>query len=291
MTTLLPRGETGVRTPTPRAAAPQVTVNGVGIPPNAIAMEMQNHPAPSFAESWQAAAAALAIREVLLQEAGRLGIAAGPVPDAGRQAAEAEATIDWLIRREVTVPAPSEDDLRRFHLANPALFTSPDVVEASHILVRARQDDASAFAAARGRAEEIAEALYARPGAFADLARAHSDCASAAAGGALGPVALDETTGEFAAAIETLAEGEATRLPVEARYGFHLIRLDRRLRGELLPFDEVRDLVAAHAMRSAERSALAEYLRRLVSAAAISGIDLALTAGKEPATRSRQLSS
>lgn len=283
MTTLLPRGERAVRAPAPTPTEAEVSVNGVRVPPEAIAREMQNHPTSSFRHSWEAAAASLAIREILLQEARRLEIAplAGSL-EAGRQAAIDEAVIDGLIKREVIVETPDGEDLQRFYSANPALFRASDVVEASHILIRARRDDQPAFAAARERAEALAKVLAADPGSFADLARAHSDCPSAAAGGALGAVALEELTPEFAAAVGTLGDGETTIQPVEARYGFHLIRLDRRQRGEVLPFAAVRDQAAVHVMKRAERSALVDYLRRLVSAATVAGIDLARTGALAP---------
>ena len=51
---------------------PDVTVNGVLIDPTLIANEAQNHPAPQGKPglAWQAAARALAVRTLLLQEAG-----------------------------------------------------------------------------------------------------------------------------------------------------------------------------------------------------------------------------
>ena len=53
-----------------------ILVNGAEIPPAAVAAEMQYHPAPSRQQAWTAAATALVIRQLLLQEAARLGIAA-----------------------------------------------------------------------------------------------------------------------------------------------------------------------------------------------------------------------
>jgi len=57
----------------PRA---RVSVNGVVIPHETIARETQNHPAQSPAAAWQGAARTLVVRELLLQEADRLGIVA-----------------------------------------------------------------------------------------------------------------------------------------------------------------------------------------------------------------------
>jgi peptidyl-prolyl cis-trans isomerase C len=54
-----------------------VTVNGQTIPAATIAAEAQNHPAPPGKPglAWRAAAEALAIRALLLQEAARRGLA------------------------------------------------------------------------------------------------------------------------------------------------------------------------------------------------------------------------
>ena len=54
-----------------------VVVNGVEITREAIGQEVQNHPAGKPGEAWAAAARALAIRELLLQEARRLDLQAG----------------------------------------------------------------------------------------------------------------------------------------------------------------------------------------------------------------------
>ena len=63
----------------------EVRVNGVEITPEAIAQEIQHHPAPDAETAWTEAARALAVRELLLQEARRAGLEAGPELDAGGQ--------------------------------------------------------------------------------------------------------------------------------------------------------------------------------------------------------------
>ena len=63
--------------------------------------------------------------------------------------------------------------------------------------------------------------------------------------------------------------------PVATRYGFHIIRLDRRIGGRLQPFDMVAGRIAEFLRESVERRAIAQYIARLVSRAEIAGIDLA----------------
>ena len=59
-----------------------VSVNGVVISRAAISRETQNHPASKPIEAWLAAARALVVRELLLQEARRVGIEPMPLQDA-----------------------------------------------------------------------------------------------------------------------------------------------------------------------------------------------------------------
>ena len=63
---------------------PPVTVNGVTLDPGRIADEAQNHPAPKGkpGHAWKSAARALTIRELLLQRAKTVGIAADPTETA-----------------------------------------------------------------------------------------------------------------------------------------------------------------------------------------------------------------
>ena len=201
----------------PRAASapPQVvSVNGTVIPRAAITREIQYHPAPSPSDSWRKAAEALVLRELLLQQARRDGLKATPLVDEkGRRETDEEALIRTLVEREVRVPSPSTDELRRYYVANQAKFRSPELVEARHILIAARANDAPAFAAARKKAEALAAELSANPELFGDLARAHSDCASAGEGGILGQMSPGEATPEFAAAVAGLAEGRRRATP------------------------------------------------------------------------------
>lgn len=103
-----------------------VTVNGVAIARDEIAREAQHHPAPKPFAAWQAAARALAIRELLLQEARRIGITAVPADDGeGRRETEEEAIMRVLIEREVTVPVADMESCRRYYDNNLKRFQAP----------------------------------------------------------------------------------------------------------------------------------------------------------------------
>jgi parvulin-like peptidyl-prolyl isomerase len=117
--------------------------------------------------------------------------------------------------------------------------------------------------------------LAANPESFEDPARAHSDCISAGEGGFLGQLTPGETPLEFAAGVAERAEGETTRDPVKTRYGFHLIRLERRIAGKTLPFESVASRIGEYLTERARCTATAQYLARLDSGAEIPGIDIA----------------
>jgi peptidyl-prolyl cis-trans isomerase C len=253
-----------------------VSVNGVVIPRDAIAREVQNHPAPKPILAWQAAANALVVRELLLQEARRLNILPAPISDeAGRRETEEEAVIRGLVEQEVMTPGPDEESCRRYYSRNLRLFRSPAIYEAAHILFAARPDNAEAYGAARGAAEATIAELRTNPDRFDDLARARSNCPSAEHGGNLGQIAPGQTTSEFEQALGNLTPGAITAEPVATRYGFHVIRLVRRIEERQLPFALVAERIAEYLSESVKRRATAQYIARLVSQASVTGVALA----------------
>ncbi|WP_051356382.1 peptidylprolyl isomerase [Azorhizobium doebereinerae] len=253
---------------------PAVSVNGVSISRKAIAAEVQNTPARTPAEGWRAAARALVVRELLLQEARRLEIPVDQQLDTdGRRETEEDALMRALLEQEVRTPVADEEALRRFYANNLRRFVSPALWEADHILCAARRDDVAAFAAAREKAAHLAAELAVAPDRFDALARAHSDCPSAAVGGSLGQIGPGDTTPEFQAGLAGLAAGEISA-PVETRYGVHLIRVHRRIEGRQLPFEAVRERIAAYLEDHVARSAYAQYVSLLVGRADIKGVAL-----------------
>jgi peptidyl-prolyl cis-trans isomerase C len=255
-----------------------VRVNGTEIPREIIAREVQNHPAAKPILAWQAAARALVVRELLLQEAQRLGIEAEPHrDDEGRRETEEEAAIRALIDREVATPAPDEATCRRFYAQNRQRFRTGDLYEAAHILIAAPRSDAAARLAARHTADAILAAVRSDPAAFEELARQHSDCrTSAENGGRLGQVTRGQTVAEFEAALARMRPGEIAI--AESRYGFHVVRLDRHAPGEELPFEVARDRIADYLATSVQNRALAQYVSLLAGRAEISGIAFAAAA-------------
>lgn len=258
--------------PKPKA----VTVNGTEIPRAEIARETQNHPAKSPIEAWKAAAQALAIRELLLQEARRLNIVAQPMrDDEGRRETEDKSLVRLVIESEVITPKASVNDCERYYSQNLRRFRSPAIFEASHILLIAPQGDAKARAAARGQAVLVIAELQANPAAFAALARQHSACPSREVGGNLGQIGPGQTVPEFEQALEALVVGVIHKEPIESRYGFHIVRLDRRVDGKRLPFELMHPRISSYLEEHVRRTAIRQYISLLAGRATVSGIDFA----------------
>ncbi|MCC6470403.1 MAG: peptidylprolyl isomerase [Alphaproteobacteria bacterium] len=251
-------------------AAERIAVNGVEIAERTIHAEMQNHPAKSPEAAMRAAAEALVVRELLLQESRRLGHDA---PADGDQAAD-EAAINRLIEAEVETPSADDATCRRYYENNRRRFMSPAGFEALHILCAAPPDDAEARAAARTRAEAALARVLADPASFADVARETSDCPSKAQGGQLGLVQRGDADPVFETYLMSLGEDETCPTAVETRYGFHVIRLARRAPARELPFEAVRDRIAAYIEEAAWRRALHQYVAILAGRASIEGVDL-----------------
>ena len=171
------------------APRPPIKLNGVVLPPHMIAAEAQHHPSQTPAAAFQAAARALIVRTLLLEEAKREAITAEPELIApGKRELDDEARIRALMEARIPVTEPDEGQCRAFYDAAPSRFRSPDLYEASHILFLAHPHDAQAYAEAVARAEAIIAELSAVPGRFEAIAREQSECDSRANGGRLGQI-------------------------------------------------------------------------------------------------------
>ncbi|WP_287995635.1 peptidylprolyl isomerase [Acidiphilium sp.] len=249
-------------------------VNDVAIPHATIAREVQNHQAESPAIAWEEATRALVIRELLLQRAHALDIAADPRTEDGARETDEESLIRLLLEREVITPKADDAVCRRYYDSNKARFRGPDLFEPAHILFKARRDDAEAYGKVEAQAAAILVDLQQHPGRFDRLARSLSDCSSATEGGRLGQIVRGETTPEFETFLVAMESGEICPTPVRTRYGVHVLRLDRKIAGETLPFDAVRTRIATYLEERTWRRAVAQYIALAAGQARIAGFDL-----------------
>lgn len=273
--TTLPKGKVKVPPRPPRTARDPIHVNGVEISEEAVRTEAQNHPADTPSGAFYMAARALVVRQLLLQEAERLGIAAeGQALGDGKRETGEDAAIRVLLEREVTTPRADTEACHRYYAANTGKFRSETLYEARHILVAAAPGDAKRRAWAKREAETLIATLAKQPTRFAELALHYSACPSKAEGGNLGQLGRGSTVPEFEAALKRLEKGQLTPHPVETPFGFHVIKLERRIEGRQLPFEIVEKRIAAWLEAFSWSRAVKQYIGILAGRADIAGIDL-----------------
>ena len=248
---------------------PIVSVNGVQIAPEAMAQELQYHPAESREEAVFLAARALVIRELLQQRIRELGV----LLEVGAGENEEEAATRLLLEREVKVPDCDEATCVRYFESNRGRFHSAPLLAVRHILLECAPDDAEARHVAHSQAEVLLLSLQESPASFADLALKYSACPSKAQGGSLGQVSKGQTVPELERQLFTLAPGLASK-PLESRYGWHVICVDQRIEGQPLPYEAVATAIRTQLQQGVWQKALVQYLQTLISAADVRGIAL-----------------
>jgi peptidyl-prolyl cis-trans isomerase C len=191
----------------------------------------------------------------------------------GRRETDEEAAIRTLVEVEVTAPHADEETVRRYYESNRHRFRSPDLYEVRHILLAAEPSEVGGKEALAARAGALAEAVAHDADRFSELAVQWSACPSAKSGGKLGQIGPGQTVPEFEHGLAAMSEG-ATAI-VETRYGLHVVRLDRRIEGQHLPFDIVRERIADWLDQKVRRTAIRQYIGLLAGRAEIKGIDLA----------------
>ena len=261
----------------PNALVSDVTVDGHVITQAEIAAEAQYHAAPAGkpGTAWRMAARALVVRKLLLAEADRRGIRAVPGSmGPGRRESDTEARIRALIEDCVCTEEPTEDKIRDVYESEPDRFRAPTLYKAAHILFAAEPGDSDKRHEASCLADSAMETLKEAPERFGELARELSSCPSGKSGGNLGQISSGDTVSEFEAVLEELSRGEMTGKPVESRYGFHIIRLEDRVRGRKLPYDIVRPRIAEALEKASWTREARRFVRGLVSSASVSGVDI-----------------
>ncbi|WP_264938278.1 peptidylprolyl isomerase [Sphingomonas caeni] len=253
-----------------------IVVHGVEIPEALIAKEAQNHPGRSIAESRTAAGHALATKALLLHRATELGLEPEPELDEdGREETAEAALVRAVLEAEIEITLPTDAECRRVYDGQRAKFRSPALYEAAHILIEPRSDADEDVALARATADRLSRILAEDVSTFAELARDHSDCPSATTGGSLGQLQRGDLVAEVEDALLGLAPGQVAAEPVRSRFGWHILKLERRIEGRDLPFDIAAEQIRLHLESRAWTVAASRYVAALAEAASDKGIALA----------------
>jgi peptidyl-prolyl cis-trans isomerase D len=141
-----------------------------------------------------------------------------------------------------------DDEVAKYFDEHRGEFGQAEQRRASHILISAPAA-ASEKAAARAKAEQLADEVKKTPQRFEDLAREHSqDPGSAAKGGDLGFFARNMMVKTFEDAVFQMKLDEISNV-VETEHGFHIIKLSEIKGAEPVSLDKVRSQVEEEVKR------------------------------------------
>jgi peptidyl-prolyl cis-trans isomerase C len=203
-----------------------------------------------------------AIRALLTRQAMQRGLL-----QASHTQAQADDAIERLLDTEVVTPEPTEEECSRYYALHPDAFTSGDLVFARHILFAVTPG--APIALIREQAEKVLQEVRTHADRFGALAGQYSNCPSAQQGGSLGQLSRGDCVPEFEQALfEGRATGVLPRL-VKTRFGFHVVAIDQRVPGKSVPYEAVREQIAARLYARVQEKALAQYVQVLAGVFAV----------------------
>lgn len=240
-----------------------VKVNGTPILEADILSELTNHQAAD--DPWQMAISTLVVRRLLLDEAERLGLVA----------ASEEELFSLLLQQEVVLPTLNAEECLRHYQQNTEYFRVGASVEVDHILFQSTpaidQD------LLQKKAQSFLESVLAEPDRFGQFARQYSNCPSSEEGGYLGVLVKGQSVPEFEEVIFRAEVGKVHTALVETRFGFHIVRIQHRVDGEILPYETVADRVAQALQDLNQNTAWRQYIQSLAKDAKIEGFEAPLS--------------
>jgi peptidyl-prolyl cis-trans isomerase C len=174
----------------------------------------------------------------------------------------------------------TEEDAKKHYDENPTQFVTKEQVRASHILIKPKTDTAGADpnqekAKAKTKAEDLLKQI--KEGAdFAELAKANSDCPSAAKGGDLNFFGKGQMVPPFEKAAFAMETGKISDI-VETRFGYHIIKVTDRKEAGTTSFEEAKTGLIRQLAQKKQAELTQKYIESLKAAASI-----VYPPGKEP---------
>ena len=222
----------------------------------------------------------LAHTELLRQEAVASGLLPASTGTTAPELTEADrAVIEDMVDAEINTPEPTSQECERFFEANKTQFVVGQALHVRHIL----------FAVTPGvnvhaltvHAEKALLSLLGKDvpvDQFARLASELSNCPTSTQGGDLGWIGPNDCAPELANELfyqkdSLWGMGVHPRL-VHSRFGFHILEVLGRRKGQQKTFEEVSERITAQLTLQSRAKALHQYMRLLVGQAEVEGIVL-----------------
>jgi peptidyl-prolyl cis-trans isomerase C len=177
--------------------------------------------------------------------------------------AEAELAQAWTRHKIMTESSPDIDALAyEAYLSSPADFMTERAIDVTHLLVSTEErSEEEALAIVR----DLRSQLEPDPSLFEELILKHSDDTSAAENnGNYGHVEKGDMVKPFEDRAFSLQINEISE-PVKTNYGYHLIRLNKVHKSELMSFDLVKDGLMLKVKKQHEDRVKIDYLNSIGS--------------------------
>ncbi len=174
-----------------------------------------------------------------------------------RNGMERERLISREVKAKVSV---TPEDIKRYYQANKNKFRTKDRVRLRHILIQVPDNPTpEEEKAAVSKALEIRKLAIARE-SFAQLAQKYSQGAGASEGGEIGWVDRASLISELADAAFNLSAGGISQ-PIRTTLGIHILKVEDRDRGSVLPLSEVEGKIKAELNAKVSEEQLLKWLK------------------------------
>ena len=205
------------------------------------------------------------VRRVLSQEALKAGLEKNPLVISAIERARERILSDAMLEKIDQGNQPTLQDIeawaRSVYNANPKRFETPEQVEARHILIRTGEPDA------RAKVEEIRKQIL-NGVDFDELAKSRSqDPGSASKGGSLGAFGRGRMIKPFEDMVFGMTKPGEISPVFESPFGFHVIKLDRRIPAGVKMFAEVKDQLMQEAQAEIIKQGRMKEQGRILDAA------------------------
>jgi peptidyl-prolyl cis-trans isomerase C len=164
----------------------------------------------------------------------------------------------WMETQIGDKAAVSDADIKKFYEENKKEFEHPEMVRASHILIRVPEDaDEKVVAEKKKAADAALERVTSKKENFATVAKEVSEEPGAKeSGGDLNFFPKDRMVPEFANAAFAMKKGDISKQPVRTKFGWHVINVTDRKDSGTMPYDEVKGQVGSYLEGGKRRDAV-----------------------------------
>jgi len=175
----------------------------------------------------------------------------------------AQLRYNRLLEDESSCDIPTEDEAREYYDNRPDLFTSEEMVSASHILKKASSDEE--FENAEKEILSIRDRLLGGED-FVKCVQEESD--DGGNDGNLGTFGKGRMVPEFEEAAFSLEPDQLSE-PVKTQFGWHVIKLHEKQEPKLTPFDELKEKIIEYLHERKKDKVFDSFLDELKAKATI----------------------